>query len=185
MPPRPEQWKIPMPPPVGSLRWQPPQPAAHHWTGVRDATTFGQNCAQPPGLPSGIASTSENCLYLNVLPSSCSCRPCTAAALWSASVSRSAIVGSIANSSKTCDSRRLGTGTPCHFQDRAGKSRPAPVKAAGPCTGPSTRERTRPIESAGQGMGQGVRLVRGSGQRREAEGSANPTGMDRCHASTT
>ena len=33
---------------------------------MRDATTFGPNCAQPAGTPFGIASTSENCLYLNV-----------------------------------------------------------------------------------------------------------------------
>jgi para-nitrobenzyl esterase len=52
-------------PPVGPLRWRPPQAAAP-WSGVRDATTFGPNCAQPGGLPFGIASSSENCLYLNV-----------------------------------------------------------------------------------------------------------------------
>jgi para-nitrobenzyl esterase len=52
-------------PPVGSLRWRPPQPAAG-WKGVRDATAFAPNCAQPGGTPFGIASTSEDCLYLNV-----------------------------------------------------------------------------------------------------------------------
>jgi para-nitrobenzyl esterase len=61
-------------PPVGSLRWRPPQPAAR-WTGVRDATKFGSNCAQPPGLPFGIGSTSENCLYLNVYAPSAASRP--------------------------------------------------------------------------------------------------------------
>ena len=35
------------------------------WSGVRDATQFGANCPQPAS-PFGIASTSENCLYLNV-----------------------------------------------------------------------------------------------------------------------
>ena len=35
-------------PPVGSLRWRPPQPAAG-WKGVRDATKFAPNCAQPGG----------------------------------------------------------------------------------------------------------------------------------------
>jgi para-nitrobenzyl esterase len=50
-------------PPVGPLRWRAPEPA--RWTGVRDATQFGANCPQP-ALPFGIASTSENCLYLNV-----------------------------------------------------------------------------------------------------------------------
>ena len=52
-------------PPVGQLRWRPPQPAAG-WSGVRDATAFAPNCAQPGDLPFGIASMSENCLYLNV-----------------------------------------------------------------------------------------------------------------------
>jgi para-nitrobenzyl esterase len=61
-------------PPVGSLRWQPPQSAAG-WAGVRNATKFGPNCAQPPGLPFGIGSTSEDCLYLNVYAPSASSRP--------------------------------------------------------------------------------------------------------------
>ncbi len=51
-------------PPVGPLRWRPPQPAAS-WHGVRDATQFAPHCAQPPS-PFGVASTSESCLYLNV-----------------------------------------------------------------------------------------------------------------------
>src|ERR1700683_866121 len=52
------------PPPVGPLRWRPPQPAAP-WTGIRDATAFAPHCPQPPS-GFGVASTSENCLYLNV-----------------------------------------------------------------------------------------------------------------------
>jgi para-nitrobenzyl esterase len=51
-------------PPVGALRWQPPQPAAS-WSGVRDVTQFGPHCPQLAG-PFGQASTSENCLFLNV-----------------------------------------------------------------------------------------------------------------------
>ncbi|SRR5579875_204119 len=51
-------------PPVGALRWRPPQPAAS-WSGVRDATTFAPHCPQPAS-PFGEASTSEDCLYLNV-----------------------------------------------------------------------------------------------------------------------
>ena len=51
-------------PPVGALRWQPPQPAAS-WPGVRAATAFGPHCPQPAS-PFGAASMSENCLYLNV-----------------------------------------------------------------------------------------------------------------------
>jgi para-nitrobenzyl esterase len=51
-------------PPVGALRWRPPQPAAT-WYGVRDATKFAPHCPQSAGS-FGLASTSENCLYLNV-----------------------------------------------------------------------------------------------------------------------
>ena len=51
-------------PPVGALRWQPPQPAAR-WSGVRDATQFAPHCPQPP-TPFGQASMSEDCLFLNV-----------------------------------------------------------------------------------------------------------------------
>ena len=51
-------------PPVGALRWQPPQPAAS-WSGVRDATRFAPHCPQLAS-PFGLASTSENCLFLNV-----------------------------------------------------------------------------------------------------------------------
>jgi para-nitrobenzyl esterase len=58
-------------PPVGDLRWRPPQPAAP-WTGVRQATEFGADCMQarfgpPPasGAPPAPAP-SEDCLFLNV-----------------------------------------------------------------------------------------------------------------------
>jgi len=51
-------------PPVGGLRWQPPHPAAS-WRGVRQATSFAPHCPQPAS-PFGVASTSEDCLYLNV-----------------------------------------------------------------------------------------------------------------------
>src|SRR6516165_1356942 len=51
-------------PPVGALRWQPPQPAAS-WSGVRDATQFAPHCPQLAS-PFGLASTSEDCLFLNV-----------------------------------------------------------------------------------------------------------------------
>ncbi|MGD0558636.1 MAG: carboxylesterase/lipase family protein [Streptosporangiaceae bacterium] len=51
-------------PPVGALRWQPPRPAAS-WGGIREATSFAPHCPQPAS-PFGVASTSENCLFLNV-----------------------------------------------------------------------------------------------------------------------
>ena len=50
--------------PVGDLRWRPPVPVAP-WTGVRQATAFAAHCAQPSSSV-GVASTSEDCLYLNV-----------------------------------------------------------------------------------------------------------------------
>jgi para-nitrobenzyl esterase len=52
-------------PPVGALRWQPPQPPAS-WTTTRQATSFGGECFQQfpvPGFPTG---GTEDCLYLNV-----------------------------------------------------------------------------------------------------------------------
>src|SRR5262249_48169889 len=53
-------------PPVGDLRWRPPQqPAA--WTGARDATAFGPVCMQMGRANSGgTQNQSEDCLYLNV-----------------------------------------------------------------------------------------------------------------------
>jgi para-nitrobenzyl esterase len=51
-------------PPVGSLRWRAPQPDAH-WSGVRRATAFAPHCPQTAS-EFGVASMSENCLYLNV-----------------------------------------------------------------------------------------------------------------------
>jgi para-nitrobenzyl esterase len=59
-------------PPVGNLRWRPPQPPAH-WTGVRNGDHFAPIC---PGaidnprsiffLDPGPQTINEDCLYLNV-----------------------------------------------------------------------------------------------------------------------
>ncbi len=51
-------------PPVGAARWQPPQPVPAGLE-TKIATSFGPHCAQPAS-PYGIASDSEDCLYLNV-----------------------------------------------------------------------------------------------------------------------
>ena len=55
-------------PPVGDLRWKPPQPAAP-WSGVRPATAYGSDCMQKP-FPSDAAplgtEPAEDCLVLNV-----------------------------------------------------------------------------------------------------------------------
>lgn len=56
-------------PPVGSLRWRPPQPAAL-WSGVRQAHAVGPACPQPArGDGAGVGTPpaqSEDCLTLNV-----------------------------------------------------------------------------------------------------------------------
>ena len=54
-------------PPVGDLRWRPPQPPAA-WEGVRKATSFGPRCMQAPIFGDMIFrdEVSEDCLYLNV-----------------------------------------------------------------------------------------------------------------------
>lgn len=62
-------WGIPYAaPPVGSLRWRPPEPAPH-WSGIREAKRLSHNCMQVhvwddiDPFPAGV---SEDCLYLNV-----------------------------------------------------------------------------------------------------------------------
>jgi len=51
-------------PPVGDLRWRPPQ-AAKAWTGVREATEYGPQCWQMRQV-TGDVKQSEDCLQLNV-----------------------------------------------------------------------------------------------------------------------
>src|SRR5512139_2613455 len=51
-------------PPVGAARWKPPM-AAERWHGVLDATKYADHCPQI-ATPFGLASQSEDCLYLNV-----------------------------------------------------------------------------------------------------------------------
>lgn len=50
--------------PVGDRRWRPPQRHAP-WFAPLDATHFASHCPQPPS-PFGIASVTEDCLFLNV-----------------------------------------------------------------------------------------------------------------------
>jgi len=55
-------------PPVGQLRWQPPQPA-QKWHGVRDATNWGDRCIQTHPFEDMVyrdPGQSEDCLNLNV-----------------------------------------------------------------------------------------------------------------------
>jgi para-nitrobenzyl esterase len=54
-------------PPVGSLRWRPPQPPKS-WNTPLQATAFGSNCPQNYefGVFAGPPSVDEDCLFLNV-----------------------------------------------------------------------------------------------------------------------
>ena len=54
-------------PPVGALRWRPPQPP-RPWTGIRQADQFAPACPQTGVSMPGEAPprTGEDCLYLNV-----------------------------------------------------------------------------------------------------------------------
>ena len=57
-------------PPVGELRWQPPQ-SAEPWTGSRQASTFADSCYQKRHASTFVwrredFAVSEDCLYLNV-----------------------------------------------------------------------------------------------------------------------
>lgn len=52
-------------PPVGELRWAPPQPVVP-WSAPRDGTKPGNVCAQLPSPAADITSEQEDCLYLNV-----------------------------------------------------------------------------------------------------------------------
>ena len=57
-------------PPVGDLRWKPPQPVAP-WSGIRECTTFSIQAAQYPDVHASdtmqALPSSEDCLYLNVM----------------------------------------------------------------------------------------------------------------------
>jgi para-nitrobenzyl esterase len=52
-------------PPVGDLRWKPPQ-APTPWTATRAATSFGGSCVQNQPGQFAKPSDNEDCLYLNV-----------------------------------------------------------------------------------------------------------------------
>lgn len=56
-------------PPVGDLRWRPPQDVAP-WDGVRECVEFGPVAPQSPGLTGLVGDplppTDEDCLYLNI-----------------------------------------------------------------------------------------------------------------------
>ena len=52
-------------PPLGDLRWRPPQPPAP-WPGTRAATQYGPACPQLPAKWLPYPTWKEDCLYLNI-----------------------------------------------------------------------------------------------------------------------
>jgi para-nitrobenzyl esterase len=77
-------------PPVGDLRWRPPQPA-QKWEGVRAASAFSANCMQraagggafpPYGGDRTATAMSEDCLYLNVYTGAASARERRPVMVW-------------------------------------------------------------------------------------------------------
>lgn len=51
-------------PPVGPLRFKAPVPIKTTFKGIKDASSFGDACPQPPGTLG--APVGEDCLFLNV-----------------------------------------------------------------------------------------------------------------------
>jgi len=52
-------------PPVGNLRWRPPQPVPK-WEGVRAASEYGRACIQTNAAIKNLPAPSEDCLFVNV-----------------------------------------------------------------------------------------------------------------------
>ena len=61
-------------PPVGNYRWRPPQPVKP-WEGVREATAFGPNPAQPAAQAPPGADISEGCRVRPVRPAGAASPP--------------------------------------------------------------------------------------------------------------
>ncbi len=62
-------------PPIGPLRWRPPEPA-EPWTGIRNATSFAATCPQAPTqldafMGMAVGEQSEDCLFLNIWTPAC------------------------------------------------------------------------------------------------------------------
>jgi para-nitrobenzyl esterase len=70
-------------PPVGKLRWRPPEPA-QAWEGVLDASQYANTCPQVTelGAFAGPPSTTEDCLYLNVFTTGDSSSPKRPVIVW-------------------------------------------------------------------------------------------------------
>jgi para-nitrobenzyl esterase len=70
-------------PPVGPLRWKPPQPV-ETWKEVRQTTEYSPACLQPdlPGMQMKHDKRSEDCLYLNVWTAAKSAREKRPVMVW-------------------------------------------------------------------------------------------------------
>ena len=93
-------------PPVGTLRWRPPQPV-EAWRGVLEADQFGAACPQSPliAVLSGepMPETDEDCLFVNVWTAAASAEARLPVLVW---IHGGGFVGGWAHQ-KTCDGRAL------------------------------------------------------------------------------
>jgi para-nitrobenzyl esterase len=94
-------------PPVGNLRWRPPQPVKK-WKGALDATHYGNTCPQVTelGAFAGPASTTEDCLYLNVFTNGANNRKKKPVIVWIHGG------GNVDGESNDYDGSKLATGGP-------------------------------------------------------------------------
>lgn len=94
-------------PPLGDLRWRPPQSVVPHG-GVLDATHYAATCAQVNelGAFAGPSSTSEDCLYLNVFTTALPGKTLRPVLVWLHGG------GNVDGESNDYDASRLATGGP-------------------------------------------------------------------------
>jgi hypothetical protein len=159
-------------PPVGDLRWRPPQPV-RSWTGVRPADRFAYQCMQARVFGDMMfrnAGMSEDCLYLNVWqpPAAARARRCpcsstsTAAASWPATAPSRATTARAWRGAASWSSRSA-TGSACSVlrapraHGRVAGARVGQLRAHGPGgrapVGAGERRRVRRGPAAGDDRG--------------------------------
>lgn len=131
-------------PPVGGLRWRPPQPVKH-WQEALDATHSRNTCPQVTelGVFAGPASITEDCLYLNVF---------TTGGRWGHN--KPVLVwihdgGNTSGASNDYDASKLATGGPTGVETAVGRHAP---------TYPGGSSRSYPRRSGQNRFGKCVRL---------------------------